>query len=224
MAVNPYQNVSGLTTTAAASAKAKDPSSLGQEQFLQLMTTQLTHQDPFQPMDNGAFLGQIAQFGTVNGINELLGSFDTFSSNIQSSQALQASSLIGRDVLANTNQAWLNQDGDVTGAVNLDTSVNNMTVNIYNTNGELVNKVDLGEQSQGMVGFNWNGNDFSGQRLPTGRYRFEVEVSRAGETTAVDTSMSARVSSLTLGAPGEPMQVELDHLGQFAFSDIKQIL
>lgn len=225
MAISPYAGISGLTTTSTDSSKKnKDPSALGQEQFLQLMTTQLNHQDPFKPMDNGQFLGQIAQFGTVNGINELLKSFDTFSGNIQSGQALQASNLIGRDVLANTNQGWLDAGGSVTGAVNLDTSVNNMSVNIYSSNGDLVNKVDLGPQAAGLVGFNWNGNNLDGQAMPAGRYRFEVEVNQAGKTQTLDPSMAARVSSLSLGTAGSPMQVELEHLGQFAFSDIKQIL
>ena len=46
-------------------------SSLGQEDFLKLMTTQLQNQDPFAPMDNGDFIAQMAQFSTVTGITEI---------------------------------------------------------------------------------------------------------------------------------------------------------
>ena len=48
---------------------------LGQEDFLKLMTTQLQYQDPFKPMDNGEFLGQMAQFSTVSSIQSLQSSF-----------------------------------------------------------------------------------------------------------------------------------------------------
>ena len=46
----------GLAQRDTRSQKAN----LGQEDFLKLMTTQLTHQDPFKPMESGEFLGQIA--------------------------------------------------------------------------------------------------------------------------------------------------------------------
>ena len=59
----------GLTQPAENDSKGND--SLGQEEFLELMTAQLRFQDPLKPMENGDFLGQMAQFGTVNGINEL---------------------------------------------------------------------------------------------------------------------------------------------------------
>ncbi len=60
---------------------------LGQEDFLTLMITQFRNQDPFEPMDNGEFLGQLAQFGTVNGIEQLNSSFAGLQGSIQSEQA-----------------------------------------------------------------------------------------------------------------------------------------
>ncbi|MGZ4955340.1 MAG: flagellar hook capping FlgD N-terminal domain-containing protein, partial [Methylobacter sp.] len=53
------------------SAAATKKTSLGQDEFLKLMTTQMTHQDPSQPMQNGEFITQMAQFGTVSGIQDL---------------------------------------------------------------------------------------------------------------------------------------------------------
>ena len=49
--------------------KKKD--TLGQSDFLKLMTTQLQNQDPFSPMENGDFIAQMAQFSTVTGIAEM---------------------------------------------------------------------------------------------------------------------------------------------------------
>ena len=63
---------------------------LGQEDFLTLMISQFRNQDPFEPMDNGDFLGQLAQFGTVNGIEQLNSAFAGLAGSIQSDQALQA--------------------------------------------------------------------------------------------------------------------------------------
>ena len=52
-------------------AAVKPKSSLGQEDFLKLMTTQLQNQDPFAPMENGEFIAKMAQFSTVTGITEM---------------------------------------------------------------------------------------------------------------------------------------------------------
>ena len=76
---------------------------LGQEDFLTLMISQFRNQDPFEPMDNGDFLGQLAQFGTVSGIENLNSAFAGLAGSIQSEQALQAANLVGRDVLAATD-------------------------------------------------------------------------------------------------------------------------
>jgi flagellar basal-body rod modification protein FlgD len=42
---------------------------LGQDDFLTLLVTQLRNQDPLSPLDNEAFVAQLAQFSTVSGIN-----------------------------------------------------------------------------------------------------------------------------------------------------------
>ena len=222
MQVNPYENLPGLRSI--QEAESKDPSSLGQDEFLKLMTTQLSNQDPFEPMDNGEFLGQIAQFGTVNGINELLTSFDSFASNVQSSQALQASNLIGRNVLVNNDQAYLPSGGSVSGAVELDSSADHVAVNIYDAYDSLIGRVDLGPQVPGLVPFNWNGATLSGQQATAGRYRIEVEATRGSSTEAMAPMVSANVVSLTLGGVGQEMQVELENLGQVGFSQVNKIL
>ena len=92
---------------------------LGQGDFLTLMIAQFRNQDPFEPMDNGDFLGQLAQFGTVNGIEQLNSSFYDLSESIFSEQALQAANLVGHSVLARTDTAYLEGGGVLAGAIEL---------------------------------------------------------------------------------------------------------
>jgi hypothetical protein len=72
---------------------------MGSEDFLTLMVAQLENQDPTKPLDNMQFMGQLAQFGTVSGIQELNEAFGGLSAALGSNQALQAASLVGRDVV-----------------------------------------------------------------------------------------------------------------------------
>ncbi len=57
-----------LTTsqyTAQQSAATAEEDELGRDAFLQLLTTQLTNQDPLNPMENEAFVAQLAQFSSL---------------------------------------------------------------------------------------------------------------------------------------------------------------
>ena len=129
------------TTLAASRAKASATTSLGQSDFLKLMTTQMTHQDPNNPMTNGDFLSQMAQFGTVSGIQDLQKSFATFSSAIQSAQSMQATSLVGHDVSVTSKQGVLAAGGDIVGAVTLPSSATDVTVAITDSTGALVKTI-----------------------------------------------------------------------------------
>lgn len=224
MEIGTYENIPGLRTSESVSADLEaERTELGQAQFMELMTTQLSNQDPFEPMDNGEFMGQIAQFGTVDGINNLLGSFDELATNLQSSQALQASNIIGRQVLVNHDQGYLPPQGSLQGAVELDSSSSNVAVNVYDASGEAIGRVDLGAQPQGLAQFAWDGTNFSGQRVPSGRYRIEVEATYGGSTEAITPQVVDQVHSLTLGGAGKEMQVELENLGTVSFSQVNQI-
>jgi flagellar basal-body rod modification protein FlgD len=64
---------------------------LGQQEFLKLLITQLTNQDPLSPQDDKAFLAQMAQFSTVEGITNMTKNLGQF----------QAASLIGKTIDAN---------------------------------------------------------------------------------------------------------------------------
>lgn len=223
MAVDAYADIGLATAQSAANQANKNKKSLGQDEFLELMTTQLRNQDPMEPMDNGEFLSQIAQFGTVNGVNELLSSFQSLATNLQSSQALQASNLIGRRVLVEHDEGHLSATGMIQGAADLRNSAD-VAVNIYDMSGQVVNRIDLGTQSPGLVPFAWDGTTLSGERAPTGRYRIEIEATRFGESEALAPMVTSTVTSLTLGGIGREMQVELENLGQVGFSQVNQIL
>lgn len=223
MEINNFENIPGLRTALEQQQESKDPSKLGQNEFLKLMTTQLSNQDPFQPMENGEFMGQIAQFGTVNGVNELLTSFQDLASNLQSSQALQASNLIGRQVLVNHNQGYLPTEGDLLGAVELSSSSDDVAVNVFDASGELLGREELGAQPAGLLQFSWDGTTLSGQRAPSGRYRIEVEANYGGNTEALTPQVVDQVRSLTLGGAGQQMQVELQNLGTVSFNQVNQI-
>jgi len=212
----------GVSTVDTAAPKKK---SLGQEQFLKLMTTQMTHQDPTKPMQNGEFLTQMAQFGTVSGIQDLQQSFKNFSASISSAQALQtAASLVGRTVSALSDQGLLAAGGKIKGTVDLPASSSNVNVKILDpVTGEVIAIKSLGGHSAGPVSFVWDGMDSKGKLAHPGVYKVQVEASIDGINTVLQPEIQARVESISMNN-GNALQIKLVGLGTISYNQIKQIL
>ena len=211
----------GLTTTGTAAPKK---TSLGQDQFLKLMTTQMTHQDPTKPMQNGEFLSQMAQFGTVSGIQDLQQSFKDFAASISSDQTLQAASLVGRTVSAPSEEGLLAAGGEIKGTVELPANSPNVNLKILDPEtGEVIAIKSLGEQSAGPVPFVWDGMNDKGNLAHPGVYKVQVEASIDGINTVLQPEIQARVESVSMDSGKNGLQVNLAGLGAVNFNQIKQI-
>jgi flagellar basal-body rod modification protein FlgD len=210
----------GLTGTGLDSSRSTE---LGQEDFLMLMTTQLKNQDPFEPMENGDFIGQLAQFGTVSGIDEVRAELQNLASSLVSNQALQAAGMLGRAVLVPAGQAELASGGTIDGAVELTNAVSNMNIGIYDQSGALVRNMSLGSQLPGMATFSWDGLATDGSVVPPGRYAVRAEAISGGINEAYDVLIADQVRSVSLPSQGQPLTLELAGLGTVDFSQVKQI-
>jgi flagellar basal-body rod modification protein FlgD len=208
----------GLTLPAAA---AKDKrQTLGQEDFLRLMTTQMKYQDPFKPLDATEFLGQIAQFSTVSGVQSLNESFTALSGALTSSQALQAAQLVGHGVLVPSEQGYLESGEGLYGALDLPAS-GPAAVDIFDAAGQRVRTLDLGVQPAGLQHFRWDGLSDSGAELPSGSYTLRGRLSGASRNEAVDTLAVGWVNSVSLGSAG--LNLNLLGMDPAAFSSVRQI-
>lgn len=178
-------------------------SSLGQAQFLKLLTTQLEHQDPTEPVDNKEFLGQMAQFASLSGIENLQKSFENFASNMKSSQAVEASSLIGRSVFVSGENSYFDGTNNVKGVAELANSAGDLTMVIEDSVGQQVNKMSFGVQPSGPFDFSWDGTNDAGNKVPPGKYTIRLMESNNGESSAVPTLLQESVKSVVInGAKG----------------------
>lgn len=210
----------GVRTVADAPVKKQE---LGQEQFLKLMTTQLTHQDPTKPMENGDFLGQMAQFSTVSGIQDLQKSFAQFADSISSNQALQAASLVGRSVLVPGSEGVFSLNDNLKGEVALTGPTDNLMVEFQNRNGVTVKQLNLGRQSAGQVEFEWDGQLDDGTFANPGAYQIRASANIDNKNTALQTFVSAGVNSVSLGNGSNGIQLSLNGLDTVRFNDVRRI-
>ncbi|KQM47019.1 flagellar biosynthesis protein FlgD [Pseudomonas sp. Leaf15] len=213
---------SGLEGAAKA---ATGNQALGKDAFLQLLVTQLKNQNPLSPQDNGAFVAQLAQFSSLEGINTLNDSVNAISSNFSSSQALQASSLVGRSIITQTDKAMVDTSKSMTGSVAVTAATGNVSVKITDKDGNVVRTIDMGAQSAGDSSFIWDGKNDNGEVAPAGTYTFAASTKNDnGDAVALLTSLPATVTSVTLSKTGGEMLLNLaGGMGSVKLSQIQTI-
>ncbi|MDJ0739301.1 MAG: flagellar hook assembly protein FlgD [Gammaproteobacteria bacterium] len=212
----------GLASQPDAARAANDAGDLGLNDFLKLMVTQLNNQDPFEPMDNGEFLSQIAEFGSVTGLEELNQNFQDLAASITSNQALQAGSLVGREVLAPVDTGFLLTGGNLRGQVELEQSSPQVTVRVFDQVGQLVREMPMGSAPPGALKFTWDGINDLGEFVAPGHYSIRVESIQNDRAVNLQTKMFAKVESVNLdGRNG--LTLNLEGLGPIAFNNVQQI-
>ena len=144
----------GISQTSETEKTKKD--TLGQSDFLKLMTTQLQNQDPFAPMDNGDFIAQMAQFSTVTGIQEINNSIGRLVEEFDQARIATASNLLGHSVLVPGDTGLPDEDGELHGVLDLPEGTISTELRYLDADsGEELFYDDLGPRPSGLVGFSW---------------------------------------------------------------------
>ena len=211
-------NSLGLTTS---SKVAKKEDALGQADFLKLMTEQLQHQDPLKPMENSAFLGQLAQFSTVQGIGDLNTKVGNFSDSMNSDQVLKGDALVGHNVLVPSAQVTIDATGSAKGVVAA-TSAGFVNFEITDANGTFVKQLSVPASAAGEVSFAWDGTDANGNRMAAGKYGITAtQTDTAGAKSKLATYVDAPVDSVTIGSDG--LYLNLTGLGTSPLANVLRV-
>lgn len=215
MDVSALNTIGGASATTAASTVKET-----EDRFLKLLVTQMRNQDPMNPLDNAQVTTQLAQLSTVSGVDKLNETMTSLAAQFQSGQMLQASTLIGKDVLA--AGAPLRHDGDgARGVVSLAGAAERVSVQVQNAAGETLRTLELGAQPAGLVNFDWDGKSDAGKTVAAGAYHFVAEATAGGQAVSADALASGRVASVAVS--GAQVTLELDGLGAVALDAVKRI-
>ena len=145
-----------LGISSQTEARKAKSDTLGQSDFLKLMTTQLQNQDPFAPMDNGDFIAQMAQFSTVTGIQEINNSIGKLVEEFDQARIATASNLLGHSVLVPGDTGLPDEDGQLHGVLDLpDRTLMTELSYLDAETGEVLHSEDMGPLAAGLVGFSW---------------------------------------------------------------------
>lgn len=145
-----------LNIRSASEVKNESKDTLGQEEFLTLMTAQLQNQDPMAPMDNGDFIAQMAQFSTVTGITDMVSSMQAMAEEFRQFRVASVSNILGNSVLVPGDVTVADMNGELHGVFELEKTAIDTHVNFLDAStGEQLESKNMGAQASGLIGFQW---------------------------------------------------------------------
>lgn len=219
--VNPSENKNAFIDSLKKTKVAEKPKG-DQTDFMKLMIAQLKNQNPLDPKDGAEFLSQLAQFTQVEGITKLNDQFAGMTNRLRSSQALQATALVGRKVRVEGDKVAYTPGTPVTGSADLPISSTNIVMSVTDKSGRLITQNKLPMSAAGPIPLSWNGKDQDGKPVPEGEYSIAVKAEQSGKMEALKTEFDANVNSVTIGSDGA-MILNIAAIGAVPIEKVTQI-
>ncbi len=213
-----------LTTASKASAAAAPTTgkkSLDQSDFLKLLTTQMTTQDPTAPMDNSQMVAQMAQFSSTTGIAEMNASLKTMAASMASSRVGDAASWIGKSALVKSSQATPLGDGAYAGKITIAKDASQLDISLVDSSGKVVYNGSATNVGAGDVPFYWNGKDADGNAV-AGPLTVSVNATDAA-AQRLDNSVSTWTTISGVQSPASGTTKLVTPLGAIAPEDALQL-
>ena len=199
-----------VSSPATSTSSGQPGGALGKNEFLKLLVAQLQHQDPMNPMAGDQMASQLAQFSSLEQLQQinstLTGQQSASGSLLGAVQAGAAINTIGHTVIATGNQV---QIGGVDGATSVTASfggaTESATLHIFNASG-----VEVGTRAIGSVAGGKQTIDLgdAAKGLKTGAYTYSIDAKdSAGAAVAVQTYTTGKVDGISSGATGIVLNV-----------------
>ena len=219
-------NISSITHPAGAGQQPVSGAQnvLGKDDFLHLLTVQLRYQDPLNPMENTEFIAQMAQFSSLEQLQNMNQSLErnqgseaelhtAFKNNL-------VTSLVGKSVEVPTQQ--VTYDGDSAEvAYRLGDKAHSASLRILDARGQLVRELEL-DTTQAYGTVEWDGKSATGDKVPKGAYLAVVAATGPGGSP-VESDMLKRVKVDAVRYSGNEARIWADGR-ELALADLRGVL
>jgi flagellar basal-body rod modification protein FlgD len=215
------QNLINALQNPNEASRVASKKSLGQEDFLKLLTTQMKNQDPTNPVDNTKMIADMANFSSLQAMQDLNKTVGNMAQMLKMTQAIQASVLVGHEVVGKGNLVKLEAGKSPVGLIELESALTDVKAELRDSNGMVVKTFNWNSLSSGMHDLGWDGKDDTGNALPVGNYTLSAWGTNAeGVRASVSTMVANRVVSVDLKTSGallnlaDGSQTSLDRVQQ----------
>jgi flagellar basal-body rod modification protein FlgD len=183
---------------------------LGRDAFLTLLTTQLTNQSPLDPMDNEAFVAQLAQFSSVEGIKGMQTSLEDMVSGMRQDQMMSGANLVGKKVSVEGGYFFGGNGQPSSGTINLPNGADSVVLSVYDgETGDLIYQETQGSKDPGTVALDWNGLNSEGERVQSGSYVMTASVTKDGQAQTALVKTLAEVKSVKWNPQTQQLSLEI---------------
>jgi len=193
--------------------RVKPKNTLGKDDFLKLLMAQLNNQDPLKPMEHQEFSAQLAQFGSLEQLQNIHKGIESLQGGMGNEAKLSALGMIGKSVSANGNEVELMEGQPVNLSFSSKEGITPIKAQIYTDGGKLVRELDINPRTA-EAGLSWDGKDQEGSSMPSGKYTFRVQgVNPNGQAEELGAKLSGRVTAVEMNG-NQPVLIVQTSSGQ----------
>ncbi len=183
--------------SAAESGSKPTTNELGKDSFLQLLVAQMANQDPLEPMDNSQFLAQLAQFSSLEQMQNIAQGMQLLALTQTASTNSQMVNLIGKRVMAEGTTLSLNGTDPVTLRYDLsEAPPGPLSIVVRDSAGKVVHTAELKDVAVGRNQYTFDGKDAGGAMLPAGNYTYAIAATGSTALNGLTTYSSLRIDSV----------------------------
>lgn len=179
MQINTNDNIANSRSNLRNATTESTSDKLGKNDFMNLFLTQMSHQDPTDPMDNGAMMTQISQMGSLEQLENINEEIKTLNKGQQEVAKFQALNAIGKDIMVETNEMEISKGSAKPLFFNIGQDADNVKVVVEDKDGAPVLTQNIGLKVAGQHQFDWDGKNDEGLLMGDGKYhiRFQAKTS-----------------------------------------------
>ncbi len=196
---NGTNGTSGASGASPLFSAASGNQAMGKDAFLKLLVAQIANQDPLKPMDDTAYVAQLAQFSSLEQQTTSNKMLELLATQQQGLANTAAMGLVGKDVTVRGGSVTLGGDGvGVVAPFKLGDAAEKVQIVVRDGSGNVVRRAEMGAQQAGRVDYRWDGRSDSGVSMPAGRYSVSVEATKAdGQKVGVELESTGRVRAVS---------------------------
>jgi|GEM_PF-17552 len=196
---------------------------MGKTEFLTLFTTQLQNQNPLDPVNNEAFVAQLAQFSQLEATTNIRTSMESMVKSMKSERFMSGANLIGKQVTAPMGNARYEKGSTINGLISLPTGADSVSLDVFDAQGKKIYTQTLGRQMPGDLKLSWNGVTDEGEPAASGTYKIVATVNSLGKVTQTPISTPMTVKSVTYSPADDDLIIEVEGGATVPLSQVSRI-